>query len=252
MIAASHAQNGFVTGALLIGGVALLNRRPATAGMLLGALVIKPHLALLVPFWLAAGGQWRAFWAAAASAVGLVALSCAVFGSGILGAYMTSWGASAHLMQTDRADFYLRMCTLYSQLHLVLPASLALAIQGAVTLGMLALAVLSWRRLGRDAMGSGALVLACAALATPYLFNYDLPFLILPILWLVQQGRAAGFRPYEKVGLVVLYFSPFATRAISLPTHVNLMPLAAAALVWLVWSRGGNGALSPAETPQAG
>src|SRR5690606_30537152 len=68
LIAAGHAQNGFVTGALLVGGVALLDRRPLIAGALLGALVVKPHLALLVPFWLAAGGRWRAFAAAGASA----------------------------------------------------------------------------------------------------------------------------------------------------------------------------------------
>ena len=52
-------------------------RRPVLAGALLGALVIKPHLALLVPFWLAAGGQWRAFAAAAASAAGLLVLAWA-------------------------------------------------------------------------------------------------------------------------------------------------------------------------------
>jgi hypothetical protein len=42
-------QNGFLTAALFFGGVALLERRPFVAGLLIGCLVIKPQLALLVP-----------------------------------------------------------------------------------------------------------------------------------------------------------------------------------------------------------
>lgn len=58
LLAAGHAQTGLLTGALLIGGVSLLDRRRLLAGILFGALVIKPHLALLVPIWLAAGRRW--------------------------------------------------------------------------------------------------------------------------------------------------------------------------------------------------
>ena len=64
--------------------MALLGRRPVIAGLLLGALVVKPHLALLVPFWLAAGGQWRAFLAAGASALCLLAISWLAFGTGTM------------------------------------------------------------------------------------------------------------------------------------------------------------------------
>ena len=85
---------------------------------------------------------------------------------------------------------------------------------------------------------SSAQVKAETALASPYLFNYDLPFLVLPILWLVREGLRRGFRPWEKVLLVVLWFAPYATRAMALPLGLNLMPLAAALLLWLVWSRG--------------
>ena len=95
LLAAGHAQTGFLTGALLVGGVVLLDRRPLVAGALLGALVIKPHLALLVPFWLAAGGRWRAFLAAGASAAWLVLASWVAFGTDTLLAYTDSWAASA-------------------------------------------------------------------------------------------------------------------------------------------------------------
>lgn len=237
LIAAGHAQNGFVTGALLVGGVWWIDRRPVLAGALLGALIVKPHLALLVPFWLAAGGRWRAFAAAAASAVGLLALSWLVFGTNAMVGYADSWQASAAIMRAADADFLLRMATPYSQVRLYFGETVALIAAGAVGLAMLALVTASWRRFGGDALASGALMLAATVFASPYLFNYDLPFLVLPILWLVSEGMRSGFREWEKLALVALWFAPYATRAAALPLGLNLMPLASALLVWLVWSR---------------
>ena len=240
LIAAGHAQNGFVTGALLVGGVALLDRRPLVAGALLGALIVKPHLALLVPFWLAAGGRWRAFAAAAASAAGLLLLSWLAFGTNAMIGYVNSWQASAAIMRAADADFLLRMATPYAQVRLLAGETAALVVSGVIALAMLALVVLSGRRFGGDAMAGGAFMLAATALASPYLFNYDLPFLVLPILWLVREGLRDGFRQWEKLLLVALWFAPYATRAAALPLGLNLMPLASALLVWLVWSRASS------------
>jgi hypothetical protein len=238
LVAAGHAQTGLLTGALLVAAVALVDRRPVLSGVLIGVLVVKPHLALLLPFWLAAGGRWRTFIAAAATVPALVGLSWLVFGTPTMLAYMDSWQASAAIMQTGDDAFHLRLATLYGQLRLVLPAGPALAANGLLALGCVVLAILSWKRFGGDAVASGALVLAATAVASPYLFNYDLPFLIFPVLWLVRQGLDDGFRPYEKLLLVALWLAPYATRAAALPLHVNLMPLAGLLLVWLVWSRG--------------
>ena len=240
LIAAGHAQNGFVTGALLVGGVALLDRRPLVAGALLGALIVKPHLALLVPFWLAAGGRWRAFAAAAASSAGLLLLSWLAFGTNTMIGYVNSWQASAAIMRAADADFLLRMATPYAQVRLFAGETAALVVSGVIALAMLALVVLSGRRFGGDAMAGGAFMLAATALASPYLFNYDLPFLVLPILWLVREGLRDGFRQWEKLLLVALWFAPYATRAAALPLGLNLMPLASALLVWLVWSRASS------------
>lgn len=237
LIAAGHAQNGFVTGALLVGGVAWLDRRPLLAGALLGALIVKPHLALLVPFWLAAGGRWRAFVAAGASAAGLLALSWLVFGSETMIAYTGSWEASAALLRAAEQDFLLRMATPYAQMRIYAGQAAAGAAALVLALAMIVLVMRSWRRFGQDGMATGAMMLAATALASPYLFNYDLPFLVLPILWLVREGLREGFRPWEKGLLAALWFAPYATRAAALPLGLNLMPLAGAALLWLVWSR---------------
>ena len=132
------------------------------------------------------------------------------------------------------------MATPYAQIRLFAGETAALVLSGVIALAMLALVVLSARRFGGDAMAGGAFMLAATALASPYLFNYDLPFLVLPILWLVREGLRDGFRQWEKLLLVALWFAPYATRAAALPLGLNLMPLASALLVWLVWSRASS------------
>ncbi|RPF71071.1 glycosyltransferase family 87 protein [Aurantiacibacter spongiae] len=251
LLAAGHAQTGLLTGALLVSGVTLLDRRPLLSGALLGALVIKPHLALLVPFWLAAGGRWRSFTAAGTSALALLTVSWVVFGTQTMLAYTTSWDASAAIMASDDPQFYLRMASVYSQLRLFATPSLALATNAVVMLGLVGLAMFSWRQAGGDAMASGTAMLTGTALASPYLFNYDLPFLIVPILWLANEGRTRGFRSFEKLALIGLFLAPYATRAAALPLGVNLMPLASAILCWLVWTRAGRTARGKTEGADA-
>ena len=249
LIGATHAQTGLLTGALLVFAASRLDRRPLAAGAAIGALIIKPHLALLTPFWLGAGGRWRSFAAAGASVIALLTLSVLVFGPPILSAYAGSWDASAKLMREADRDFLLRMCSLYAPLRLYVGNGIGLALAGALTLALSAVALLSWRRFGGDPRASGAAVLAATALASPYLFNYDLAFLIVPTLWLVEQGQAKGFRDYEKIGLVLLWLAPYATRAAALPLGVNLMPLASLALLMLVWDRGSAPRLAKRPVP---
>src|SRR6516162_9969424 len=73
-------QNAFLTAGLFGAGTLCIDRRPITAGLLFGALCYKPHFGLLVPIALAAGGHWRAFAAAFASAATLCLFSLMLFG----------------------------------------------------------------------------------------------------------------------------------------------------------------------------
>ena len=236
-LAASHAQNGFVTGLLLIGGVIALARgRDLLAGALFGLLIIKPHLALLVPLWLIAGGRWRALATGTASAAALCLASLVAFGWATWAAWPQSFLVSATLMAQTGGEFFLRMATPYALVRESLGADAAFAVQGVITLAMAALLWRATRRHGADA-ATGALMLAMTAIASPYLFSYDFPFLILPTVWLIDQAHATGWRPWEKPLAIALWLSPLATRALALPLHANLMPLAGALMVWAVWRR---------------
>jgi alpha-1,2-mannosyltransferase len=74
-------QNALLIAALLIGGLALLPRRPVAAGVLFGLMTFKPSLGLMLPIALIASGQWRAFAAATATFVILATVSLIVFGA---------------------------------------------------------------------------------------------------------------------------------------------------------------------------
>lgn len=234
-LAASHAQNGFITGAILIAAVLSLRRSQALSGALFGLLIIKPHLALLVPFWLAAGRKWTAVAAAAASAAALCLASVVVFGIETWRAYPQSFAVSQILMNQTGSEFFLRMCTPFAALRVLFGPTAAMIGQGIITLIAGSLACLYWRRAPSDE-AAGAMLLAATALASPYLFSYDLPFLIMPIAFLVGMGRSMGWRPWEKTLLVLIWLSPLATRAAALPLGLNLMPIPAAILIGLVWT----------------
>ena len=211
-------------------------RAEIIAGLLFGALVIKPHLALLIPLWLIAGRRWRALGAAAASALALCLLSLMVFGPETWAAWPKSFQVSAVLMEQNAAPFFLRMATPYALIRVLAGANVAIAAQIVITLAMVVLVWGETRRLGANA-GTGALMLAATAIASPYLFSYDFPFLVQPLLWLVGMARTNGWRPWEKICVIALWLAPLATRAAALPLHANLMPLAGIGLVWMIVGR---------------
>jgi len=67
-----NGQNGFLTAALLGGGLLYLEEQPVLAGFLFGLLVIKPQLGILVPLVLVVTRQWRCLLADAVHRLGLL------------------------------------------------------------------------------------------------------------------------------------------------------------------------------------
>src|SRR5204863_3126413 len=67
LITLLDGQNALLTGALAGFALLWLDRRPILAGVLIGLLAIKPHLAVLFPLALLAEARWRTIAAAAAT-----------------------------------------------------------------------------------------------------------------------------------------------------------------------------------------
>jgi arabinofuranan 3-O-arabinosyltransferase len=194
-------QNGFLTAALVGGTLALLERQPVSAGLLLGLLTFKPHLGLLFPVALAASGRWRAFVAAALAATMMAAAAWLAFGSATCQAFLDGLGSESQaFLVNDLADWSKLQTafgltrTLGGSAALAWTAQLAVALSAAVAIAAL------WRsraayEVKAAALGTGSL------LATPYLYIYDLVVLAVPLAFLFHLGRARGFLPYEAAGV---------------------------------------------------
>ena len=188
MVNVVTGQAGFLVAALLIGGMILLPKRPLAAGLLLGLLVVKPQLGLILPVVLLAGREWRAIAGAAASSIGLLALGLLVFGLAPYLAWLGNAGLATAIAGEGLAGWH-RMGSPYGALRAAgLASEAALALHALVALAAAAAACLVWRgKAGLEAR-AGALA-AATALASPYLFVYDLLILVVPFLWLVGRGR---------------------------------------------------------------
>jgi alpha-1,2-mannosyltransferase len=210
---------GFLFGALWLAAWRLLDERPRTAGLLIGLMIVKPHLALLMPLLLIRRGAWTAFLFAALTAAGLILASGLAFGW----SYWMSWLGSTLFAQAamigDTGQFFLRMMpTVAPSLLLAgLPSWAAWAVQGAAALA--AAAALLWF-MPKDPARAG-LAAACATfLVLPYAFVYDMTAVSLAALLVLRGG--SGMRPLWRAVSALAFLLPL----IAVPLNNAGVPLA--------------------------
>jgi alpha-1,2-mannosyltransferase len=157
-------QNGLLTGALFIGAISQLERRPFVSGLFFGSLVIKPQLALLIPIALLAGRQWRAFVGAAVSSLGLLVLSYVVFGPRVFPSFLLGTTVSKAILVSG--VHALKQPTLFEPaLALGANLTLATAIQALLTLLIAGVVGWAWRRDG-TLVEKGAILATATALTS--------------------------------------------------------------------------------------
>lgn len=235
-VTVAHGQNAFLSAALLGGALLALPRREVLAGVLIGLLAYKPHLGLVVPLALAAGGHWRAFAAAAATVALLCLASIAAFGWEIWPAWLARLPFAAAVLEQGMVPFF-KMQSLYASLRLLgLENATAQAAQWtlAATAALACAAV--WRWTPHHGLKSAALVTA-ALLVTPFLLDYDLTLLALPIVWMARDGAERGFLPWEKTALAAAWIAPLALRPLAQATGLGLAPLVLGLLFVLILRR---------------
>ncbi len=250
-------QNAFLVAALMVGGIGLMSERPVLAGLILGLLTFKPQFAILVPLALVAAGQWRAFFAAGASTLAMVALSSLIFGWSlwlqwfplIIGdllnpnekwiSYGRMWGQSVYT------------CAVL----LGIPQRLASGIQLLATLTAAATVVLAFRsKLSTNE--KTAVLLAATVLATPHSGAYDATLLVIATaLW--QMTRGAGQPSWHWTLAFMIWLVPIVSPPI-FSTAGRFAPLLTLALVALILrgpaSRpiiGRGGSQDPQSIPSA-
>lgn len=232
-----HGQNGFLTAALFGGGLLALQRRPALAGVLLGCLAYKPQFGLLIPLALLAGRHYRAFAWAAAAVVALCGLSALAFGVESWRQFF-AWSPITRAMVLEQGGLgWEKIQSVFSTVRSTGGGvALAYALQAAVSLPIAAAVAWIWRGRAPFAAKASALTAGTVA-ATPYLLDYDLVLLALPIAWLAREGYDYGFRDWEKSILALAWLLPLISRGIAAGTGVQMAPVVLIALFLVVLRR---------------
>jgi hypothetical protein len=218
-ITITHGQTSFLVAALLGAGALLVRERPWLAGALLGLAAIKPQFGLLVPLVLLLTGEWRVIAAAAGAVLLLAAATTFVFGAHVWGDWLDVSGAAQAAMDNGAVGFA-KMQTPFAAARLLgVSISLAYALQGVVTLTVLA--GVAWASTGRRyALDLAALVLAGAPLVTPFALDYDMVLLAFPLIWLGGEG----YRPWDKLAIAATFIAPAFARPLAMHTSVPIMP----------------------------
>ncbi len=136
-------QNTFFSLGLFYGGLHLLNRSPAAAGILLGLLAYKPQIWVLIPVALLAARQWRALAWTAGTVGALSIASLGLFGLAFWHAFFVAAREASSTAAAERMfqEMHLQMTTLLAAARMV---GLSPGIAGAVQIagaGLAALAV---------------------------------------------------------------------------------------------------------------
>ncbi len=244
-------QTGFLSGALMIGGLRLAASRPILSGILFGLLAFKPQLGVLVPVALIAAGLWRTIASAVATVlVGALASSLA-FGFEV----WPTWARSI-LDYGARFDLVVGlMPTIYANaLEAHAPRSVALVAQLCVSIPV---AIVVWRAFREGVTERAqALLLLGAFLATPHAFNYDMPMTTAAVLayLLLRYDGAHSVTLGEAFALILMLALPFLTLA--LRSEVPAFTWAPQALLFVMLARSSAWTASAhreraAEAPRA-
>jgi hypothetical protein len=222
LITLLDGQNALLTGALAGFALLWLDRRPMAAGILIGLLAVKPHLALLFPLALVAEGRWRSIAAAAATVLALVAASLALFGWADWAAFLHHLPLTMAMGEEGAVPWGTMPSPYVFALSLGAPAAAAGVLQGAVALFAAGCVWRAWRQPGAAFEAKAATLMAGSLLVSPYLFYYDLTWAALAVAWLATLGLASGFRRGEREILLFAWLAPAVMQPVHLATSVQL------------------------------
>lgn len=231
-----HGQNAFLTTMIFALGGLLLPRRPILAGMVLGCLVYKPHMAVALPVALAAAGYWRAFFSMGATAVGLIGLSVLVFGVSAWTEFMRLSPIVQMTLEQGLVEPG-KMVSVYRSMRLVGFGNEAGWVAQILVVLIVLGALARLARRHREPEGVIAAAAAATLLISPYMLDYDMMLLAVPMAWMVRKGSERGFLDWEKMVLLVAFALPGIARPIGMVLGAPIAPFVMLLFLGIVLQR---------------
>ena len=200
-----YGQNGFLTAALMVGGIRLAPSWPFAGGVLLGLLAYKPQFGLLLVIALIAAGLWRTALAAAFTVLTMVVASLFAFGEEPWMAWVSAMPDFVAFLDSWRAHILPIMPTPLANAHLLGASDrFAEAIQFAATAAAAGAVWFAFRRPrpdrspssffpalvagnGFQAASRAAILATASILASPYAFIYDMTLVAAAVALIVAE-----------------------------------------------------------------
>ena len=198
-------QNGFLTGGLIGMFLLALMQRRASAGIPLGLMVIKPHLAVGIALLSLVERRWQAMFVAAVIVIAALALPTFVFGMSIWTAFLDGVRESSAFLAQGKYPLF-RMTSVYATARSTgLSPDIAFAVHGAGALLALALLLYGWmRKLPPHLLAAS--VCAATLFVSPYNYDYDLCILGVGLAF-VLPGLIERTRAIEQCALLALFWA---------------------------------------------
>lgn len=232
-----RGQNGFLTAGLA--GLALLHleKRPVFAGVAIGLLSIKPHLVLMFPVALIAIGAWRTLIVAFITALGVLAAGMGVLGMDTLSAWIHSLDIARQYTESNGPEFWVHMPTIFAFCRL-LGVSIAVSYitHIVVALGAVCSVWWVWRHCHEHSLRAAMLTTA-TLLISPYVLEYDLAWLALPMAWVSSLALRQGWLRGERETMVLAWILPLLCVVIAKTTSIQIGPWGVLLLGWIILRR---------------
>jgi hypothetical protein len=221
---AATGQTGFWSAACFAWALCWLEARPGLAGAALGMLVIKPHLAMVVPVGLLASRRWRALTACGAVAATWLLLSWSILGLPAWHGFMAGAPAIRQALEHHPEDWS-KLQSLFTVVRLA-GGGLGTAYAAQFVLALGVVSVLAWVAWQRPGGGPEVAVMVGAAmLCTPHILDYDLAASGVALAWIASQAIQGGWLPWEKLLAGVAFLWPLVARALTQSGTAPLAPL---------------------------
>jgi hypothetical protein len=235
-------QNGFLTGTL-IGLAALgLQRRSPLAGLPLGLMIIKPHLAVAFAVYTLLSRNWGAALVAVLTILATFALATLLLGTDVWAAFLGGIQEAKGYLEQGLYPLH-RMVSPYAVLRSFGASAVAgMALQLVSAAFSLLVIILAWRR-GFSVRQTLGLTAVASLLISPYAYDYDLTICGIGLAFLMPDILRLG-QPRERVLILGLSFATGAfgflqeQLKLTLTTpemSLSVAGLTLAAILGLVW-----------------
>ena len=216
-------QNGLLSLSLLALAMHWQPSRPVRAGIPLGLLIIKPHLGILLPFWLMQQRAWRTMAATTLTVLVLIGVSTFAFGTTLWTGFLQGlMHGGSYLLDNIPLT---RLASTYALIRSTGgTVTCALLTHACTALVGLAAAAWIWCHTSSRNISLAGLI-AATLLVSPYLYDYDAIWLLLALVCLLREIDATGWRPGEKLWVGLAWFSPLYPLVLSWVVPVGVIQL---------------------------